>query len=147
MGRSLEPRVVKAKNKGPFTLDGTRTFLVGKDEVALVDPGPDVEDHVRALFHALEGARKVSILLTHGHSDHAGGAAALARELGAPVFGPPSLAAPPPGGRVVVPPEEGGVSPLGEGDTVATDKGRLRRGPGPGAGKHHLAGGVPGLRG
>jgi glyoxylase-like metal-dependent hydrolase (beta-lactamase superfamily II) len=107
--------------------------------VALIDPGPDVEDHVRALSRAVEKAREVRILLTHGHSDHAGGAASLARATGARVFGPGSLANPEPGGRVVVPAEEGGVSPLVEGDEVRTDQGVLRVVAVPGHTRDHLA--------
>jgi len=86
----LEPRVIKAGNSGAFTLDGTRTFLVGKNEVAVIDPGPDVESHVRALVSALEDASRVRILLTHHHGDHAASAGTLGQVLNAPVFGPPS---------------------------------------------------------
>lgn len=81
---------MKAPNRGPFTLDGTRTFLVGRREAAVIDPGPDVETHVRAVSLALTGASRIRILLTHHHGDHAGGARALARLLDAPLYGPPS---------------------------------------------------------
>jgi glyoxylase-like metal-dependent hydrolase (beta-lactamase superfamily II) len=137
--RRFEPVVVKAPNRGPFTLDGTRTHLVGAEEVAVIDPGPDMEDHVRALFRALEKAQGVTILLTHGHSDHAGGAAALARALGARVLGPASVASPPPGKRIVVPLEEGGVGILVDGDVVTTDQGALRAISIPGHTPDHLA--------
>ncbi len=90
---SPRPRVVKAPNRGPFTLDGTRTYLVGRKDVAVIDPGPDVESHVRALYSALSSATRVRILLTHHHGDHSGAAAALGRALRAPVLGPPSTEA------------------------------------------------------
>ena len=106
---SLEPRLLKAGNRGPFTLDGTRSFLVGQKQAVVIDPGPDVEEHVRALLSALRGATEVRILLTHGHGDHAGGAAALAKALGAPVYGPASTH----------------FSPLSEGDSIPTDAGEL----------------------
>jgi len=80
-------RSVLADNPGPFTLDGTRTFVVGERRAAVIDPGPDVEAHVRAVLRLVEGADEVVILLTHGHPDHAAGAARLARLLGAPVVG------------------------------------------------------------
>jgi hydroxyacylglutathione hydrolase len=123
------PRVLKAPNPGPFTLDGTRTYLVGEHQVAVIDPGPDDEEHVRALSRALEKASEVSILVTHAHRDHAGGAGALASAVQAKVLGPPSVAA-----RFF--PEEGGDETsashgmgsfrcLKEGDAVATDCGEL----------------------
>jgi len=105
----MEPRVIRAGNAGPFTLDGTQTFLVGRQEVALIDPGPDVEDHVRALFRALEGAHRVEILLTHGHPDHGGAAGPLGEALGAR-------------GRIHA---LTGPLALAEGDRIATDEGDL----------------------
>jgi glyoxylase-like metal-dependent hydrolase (beta-lactamase superfamily II) len=119
----LEPRVLKAGNRGPFTLDGTRSFLVGKKQAVLIDPGPDVEEHVRVLSSALSEANELRILLTHGHGDHAGGAAALAKALGAPVYGPASTQ----------------FSPLGEGDSIPTDEGELTALSTPGHTRDHLA--------
>jgi len=104
-------------------LDGTRTFLVGRGKVAVLDPGPDVEDHVRALLHAVEGVESVRILLTHGHSDHAGSAEFLARTLGCPVYGPPSA----------------GFLPLGPGQIITTDEGELQVVATPGHTRDHLA--------
>ena len=109
MSDTLAPRVVKAGNRGPFTLDGTRSFLVGKDTAVVIDPGPDVEEHVRALCLALTPNRDLKILVTHGHSDHAGAASALSELLAAPLFGPPSV-----NGRE-----------LSEGDRIPTDEGHL----------------------
>ncbi len=119
-----EPRVLRANNPGPFTLDGTRTYLVGREKVAVIDPGPDVEDHVRAVASAVEGAREVVLVLTHGHGDHAGAAASLAGLLGAAVYGHPSIP------EVTVPLEEGG--------TVETDAGTLVGVPTPGHSLDHL---------
>jgi len=119
----VEPRVVKAGNRGPFTLDGTRSFLVGRKRAVVIDPGPNEEEHVRALSRALAGAVEVRILLTHGHGDHAGGAEPLARALGAPVLGPSSA----------------GVLPLAEGDVIPTDEGDLVVLSTPGHTRDHLA--------
>lgn len=83
----MELRSLLAPNPGPFTLQGTRTYLVGRDRVAVVDPGPSAESHVDALVDAVSGASTVRILLTHGHGDHAGAAAALAQRLDAPILG------------------------------------------------------------
>ena len=57
----------------------------------MIDPGPDVPGHIRALASSVEGADLVSIVLTHGHADHAGGARALADAIGARVWGPSGL--------------------------------------------------------
>ncbi len=117
-----EPRVVKADNRGPFTLDGTRTFLVGTATVAVVDPGPDSEPHVRELLSRLHSAREVRVLLTHTHGDHAAAAQTLARHLGAPVLGPASGAGDPdsvrePDSRLV----DGARVPTDQGDLVAVE--------------------------
>lgn len=83
----MKPRCIKADNPGPFTLDGTRTYLVGRRRTAIIDPGPNIESHVGALVQEVEGAEKVWILLTHGHSDHAGSGAQLAGLLDAEIVG------------------------------------------------------------
>lgn len=77
-------RCVVADNPGPMTLDGTRTYLVGRERAVLLDPGPagGVEARVAALA---EGRRVVAVALTHAHPDHAAGARAAARLTDAPV--------------------------------------------------------------
>lgn len=97
-------RGLRADNPGPFTLDGTRTWVVGHDRPAIIDPGPDVERHVRAVVSLVENAERVSVLLTHGHADHAGGLDSLLEKLGAerPVLvfgaGHPAVGPVPPAG-------------------------------------------------
>lgn len=73
-----------------MTLDGTNTWLVaepGSATVVVVDPGPDDETHLRRVARQADeaGQRITSILLTHRHDDHSGGARALAEMTGAPV--------------------------------------------------------------
>lgn len=65
-------RTLRADNPGPFTLDGTRVHIVGRDRPVVIDPGPPDAAHVEALDRALEGAASVTVLLTHGHDDHTG---------------------------------------------------------------------------
>lgn len=103
------PRVYTAANPGPFTLDGTRTYIVGRQVAAVIDPGPDDADHLRALRAAVAGARRVAVLVTHDHADHSGCARALADALGAPLLGPC----------------RGADGPLADGDAVETDRGEL----------------------
>jgi len=68
-----------------MTLDGTRTWLVGERDVAIIDPGPLLVDHVAAVVRAVAGARVVALLLTHEHPDHADAAAELASRVAAPI--------------------------------------------------------------
>jgi glyoxylase-like metal-dependent hydrolase (beta-lactamase superfamily II) len=79
-------RVLRARNPSPMTLDGTRTFVVGRDRPALIDPGPADPDHLARIREALGGRIPVAILLTHHHPDHAAAAPQLAAESGAPVL-------------------------------------------------------------
>ena len=81
---------ILAANPGWMTLDGTNSWLLlepGAERAVLVDPGPDDPAHLRTLVRAAEerGARIGLILLTHGHPDHAAGAATLNGLTGAPV--------------------------------------------------------------
>jgi glyoxylase-like metal-dependent hydrolase (beta-lactamase superfamily II) len=79
-------RVVRvlAPNPGPLTLEGTNTWIVGRDPAAVIDPGPEDNAHLEAV--AEEAGPVGAVLLTHHHPDHAPGAAPLARMVGAPVF-------------------------------------------------------------
>lgn len=119
----MEPRCILAGNPGPFTLDGTRTYLVGVHDVAIIDPGPDVESHIRAVIRAVETAQSVRILVTHHHDDHAGAVGAVAAALGAPVLGT---------GHPL-------CEPLRDGDRVETDQGDLAVLETPGHASRHLA--------
>ncbi|UCC48666.1 MAG: MBL fold metallo-hydrolase [Gemmatimonadota bacterium] len=76
-------KTVVAGNPGPLTLDGTRTYLLGGDPCVVVDPGPDLADHLDALEVGLGAAELGAICITHHHADHAAGAAELALRSGA----------------------------------------------------------------
>ena len=80
-------RRIVAHNPGPFTFTGSGTYVVGRGEVAVIDPGPADEAHIEALLAALGGERIGHILITHTHRDHCGGAGLLARRAGAPTYG------------------------------------------------------------
>jgi glyoxylase-like metal-dependent hydrolase (beta-lactamase superfamily II) len=79
-------RRVIANNPGPFTFTGTGTYIIGKGEVAVIDPGPMDEKHLDALMETLKGERVSHILVTHTHSDHCGGARAFAERTKAPIL-------------------------------------------------------------
>jgi len=85
-------RRVLARNPGPFTHEGTGTYIVGAGEVAVIDPGPDDDAHLAALLTGLAGERVAAIFVTHTHRDHSPLAKALGARTGAPVMGCAPLA-------------------------------------------------------
>jgi glyoxylase-like metal-dependent hydrolase (beta-lactamase superfamily II) len=94
IAQSLHPliRRVLAPNPSPFTYTGTQTYIVGKGEVAVIDPGPDEPDHVAAILEAVAGERIVAIVCTHTHRDHSPASRTLRAATGAPIVGCPPLA-------------------------------------------------------
>jgi glyoxylase-like metal-dependent hydrolase (beta-lactamase superfamily II) len=83
-------RRILAPNPGPFTYNGTQSFVVGRGKVAVIDPGPDDPAHLDALARAVAGETVTHIVLTHTHRDHAPGAAPFQRLTGAITVGRPS---------------------------------------------------------
>ncbi len=82
-------RRVLARNASPFSYTGTQTYIVGHDEVAVIDPGPYGDDpaHVGELVRLLAGERITAIMCTHTHRDHSPAAAPLKQLTGAPIIG------------------------------------------------------------
>jgi len=74
---------ILAPNPGPFTLEGTNTWVLGANPSVVIDPGPDDAAHVRAVADAASPI--AAVLLTHRHEDHAPGARALSEASGAPI--------------------------------------------------------------
>lgn len=77
-----------ANNGGPFTFTGTCSYLVGRREIVIIDPGPAEPAHRAALLQAAQGCTVRAILVTHSHRDHSLGAVELQRATGAPILGP-----------------------------------------------------------
>jgi glyoxylase-like metal-dependent hydrolase (beta-lactamase superfamily II) len=78
-------RVVRvlAPNPSAYTLEGTNTWIVGSDPSIVIDPGPAVDEHLDEVARV---AGKVGhVLVTHDHEDHAEGAVAFGRRVGASV--------------------------------------------------------------
>ncbi|MBS0638991.1 MAG: MBL fold metallo-hydrolase [Proteobacteria bacterium] len=80
-------RRVLCNNPGPMTERGTNTWIVGRGEVTVIDPGPDDPAHRAGLLNATAGERIGRILVTHTHRDHSAGATMLANLTGAATFG------------------------------------------------------------
>ncbi|TLP45016.1 MBL fold metallo-hydrolase [Cohaesibacter sp. CAU 1516] len=79
-------RRVTCNNPGPFTYLGTNSYIIGEGDVAILDPGPADEAHIKALLRATEGETISHILISHTHVDHSPGAALLQRHCGAPIY-------------------------------------------------------------
>ena len=127
MGGPLDghPRYVIAGNPGPFTLDGTRTYIVGAKQAAVIDPGPDLDEHLAILVSELAEAEEVMVIVTHGHADHAAAAPRLAERLRTEVWGPSGVS--------VVDHE------LEDGEKVPTDEGYLAVLHTAGHARHHIS--------
>jgi glyoxylase-like metal-dependent hydrolase (beta-lactamase superfamily II) len=80
-------RRLLCNNPGPFTFRGTNTWLIGRGEVAVLDPGPEDPDHLQAILRATQGERITRVLISHTHRDHSPGAAALVAATGAATLG------------------------------------------------------------
>ena len=90
----LEPGIARvlAHNPSAFTYYGTQTYLIGAEQVAVIDPGPDLPEHVDALEQAIGGRKVTAIMCTHTHRDHSPAARPLADRVGAPIIGCAPLA-------------------------------------------------------
>lgn len=108
-------QTIIAANASPMTLDGTRTYLIGSERVAIIDAGPQLASHLDAVAAAVMPGAAVTILNTHAHPDHAEGAQALAARL------------------------RGSVRAAAEGDVVLTDAGALQALATPGHTPDHIS--------
>lgn len=79
-------RRVVANNPGPFTYKGTGVYMIGKGEIALIDPGPDTPDNLDMLMRAVGDERLTHIFVTHFHKDHSPAARLLAEQTGAKIY-------------------------------------------------------------
>jgi glyoxylase-like metal-dependent hydrolase (beta-lactamase superfamily II) len=79
-------RAIVADNPGPFTFKGTISYIVGRGQVAIIDPGPDDVVHVAALLDAVRDETVTHIFVTHTHRDHSPAAAKIKDATGAKVL-------------------------------------------------------------
>ena len=80
-------RRVTAKNPSGFSFHGTGTYIVGRGKVAVIDPGPLLDEHIAALKECLAGEEITHILITHTHYDHSPAAAPLKEYWQCPTYG------------------------------------------------------------
>lgn len=143
----LEPLVTRilAPNPSPYTYTGTQTYLVGTDDVAVIDPGPADPDHLAALEAAIGGRPVRAILVTHHHRDHSPASRPLAAATGAPIIGAAPIARAGEGG-VVEAAFDADYAPdrvLAEGDSVGGTGWTLAAVETPGHTSRHLAFALP----
>ena len=139
---TLSPGVRRllAPNPSPFTYTGTQTYIVGRGDVAVIDPGPDIPAHVEALLAALEGERVAAIVCTHTHRDHSPASRPLAAATGAPIVGcaPLSLEDEGPRADAAFDPDYVPDRVLGDGELVAGEGWALEAVATPGHTSNHL---------
>jgi glyoxylase-like metal-dependent hydrolase (beta-lactamase superfamily II) len=89
IAQSLSPLVrrVLAANPSAFTFTGTQTYIVGTEDVAIIDPGPADPDHIAGILAATVGQRITAIVCTHTHRDHSPAARPLSDATGASIIG------------------------------------------------------------
>jgi|TARA_B100000035_G_scaffold94445_2_gene79987 glyoxylase-like metal-dependent hydrolase (beta-lactamase superfamily II) len=78
-------RRITAGNGSVFTGPGTNTYLVGKEEVTVIDPGPAMQEHIDVITAAAPNIKQ--ILVTHTHPDHSPGVRLLKENLDIPAYG------------------------------------------------------------
>jgi glyoxylase-like metal-dependent hydrolase (beta-lactamase superfamily II) len=138
----LEPGIARllAHNPSAFTYYGTQTYLIGEHELAVVDPGPDLPEHLDALDEAIGGRPVAAIMCTHTHRDHSPGSRPLAQRTGAPIIGCAPLALETVGPRADAA-FDGDYEPdlaLADGDEIAVDGKRITAVATPGHTSNHL---------
>ena len=77
---------ITAPNPGVFTGGGTNTYLVGREDLTLIDPGPNIKEHIDEIIRV--GDNKIKrILVTHTHTDHSPAALPISKVLDVPMYG------------------------------------------------------------
>ena len=129
---------VLAHNPSAFTYYGTQTYLLGTKELAVIDPGPDLPEHVDALVAAIGGRPLSAILVTHTHRDHSPAARPLAAATGAPILGCAPLVMEGTGLEAGFDPDHAPDRVLDDGDTIVVDSDALTAVATPGHTSNHL---------
>jgi glyoxylase-like metal-dependent hydrolase (beta-lactamase superfamily II) len=124
-------RRLLAPNPSMMTGPGTNTYLIGDNEVAVLDPGPASVEHIENILLQSSGSIRW-ILATHTHPDHSPGVASLAEKTSAEVLG---IAAP---DGEHQDPTFAPTRELGDGDALETREFRLQVVHTPGHASNHV---------
>ncbi len=140
--KELEPGIGRllARNPSPYTYTGTQTYLVGTDELIVIDPGPAIDEHVEAIVAAVDGRPIRAIACTHTHRDHSPASVPLKAMTGAPIIGcaPLSLEAVGPRADAAFDGEYAPDMVLADGEGIASAGGELVAVATPGHTSNHL---------
>ncbi len=79
--------VITADNASPMTFTGTRTYILGTEDLIIIDPGPDSKAHLSSIMKYIGKKKVTDILLTHSHIDHSPLSRQLKIETGARIIG------------------------------------------------------------
>ena len=79
-------KALTAPNSNAYTNTGTRSYLIGSEQLAIIDPGPNITSHFNNIIQALGNSQLTHIILTHSHQDHCAMAIRLAQELKAEIY-------------------------------------------------------------
>ena len=79
--------VITADNASPMTFTGTRSYILGTENLIIIDPGPDSEAHLNSIMKHIGERQVTDILLTHSHIDHSPLSRQLKTKTGAPIIG------------------------------------------------------------
>ena len=63
-------RRLLAPNPSPFTFHGTGTYIIGNNELAIIDPGPNIDSHIESILKIIHKKDLVHLFITHTHADH-----------------------------------------------------------------------------
>lgn len=77
---------ITAPNPSPMTFHGTNSYLIGRDNLALIDPGPLIDAHLEALLTAIGDKPLTHIFVSHTHKDHSPLAKVLQEKTGAKIY-------------------------------------------------------------
>ena len=77
---------ITAPNPSVFTGQGTNTYLIGNKDITLIDPGPNIQEHIDEIIKLGDGNIK-RIVVTHTHTDHSPAALPISKILNVPMYG------------------------------------------------------------
>ena len=80
-------RRLLAKNPSAFTFYGTGTYIIGREDIAIIDPGPIIDSHIQNLLKITNKAKRVNLFITHTHADHSPAANIIKAKINCTTYG------------------------------------------------------------